>query len=258
MCELLGMCFGRPVSPSISFTGFRHRGEHHPDGWGIAFYPDESAQVFKEPVKAGESALSNFLKDYKGAHSKIIIGHVRKASVGSNFHKNTHPFQREVDGKDYVMAHNGTLKDFREGLSLTYFHPVGETDSEHAFCHILDRILKNRIREWKKSDFKWLLGAIAKINQYGTFNTLFSNGEYLFAYRDKDGKRDLHFLKKNAPSWNLRLLDRDFSINLAEKDKQKSGYIIATCPLTREKWESFGKGELIVFKDGKIVFRGSS
>ncbi|HSB47042.1 MAG TPA: class II glutamine amidotransferase [Candidatus Bilamarchaeum sp.] len=255
MCELLGMSFSGPVAPSISFTGFRQRGEHHPDGWGIAFYPDSSAQVFKEPIKAGASALSGFLRNYSGAQSKIIIGHVRKASVGSNFHKNTHPFQREVDGKDYVLAHNGTLKGYKEALSLTYFHPVGDTDSEHAFCHLMDRILKNRIKDWKKKDFEWLVSALQKINAFGTLNTLFSDGEYLFAYRDKDGKRDLHFTRKSAPSWNVRLLDRDFSINL-DKNKAKSGYVIATCPLTDEKWESFGQGELIVFRDGEIVFRG--
>jgi glutamine amidotransferase len=259
MCELLGMCFSKPVTPSISFTGFRQRGEQHPDGWGLAFYPDESVQVIKEPVKAGSSALSAFLKDYAGVSSKIIIAHVRKASVGSNFHKNTHPFQREVDGKDYVMAHNGTLKDFKDGLALTYFHPVGETDSEQAFCYLMDRILKNRIREWKKADFEWLLGAIGKVNKYGTFNCLFSNGQCLFAYRDKDGKRDLNFVKRTPPYGKIKLLDKDFEIDLGkDKDQQKQGYIIATCPLTNEKWESFGTGELIVFRDGEIVFRGKS
>ena len=43
MCELLGLCFNLPVRPDISFRGFRHRGENNPDGWGIAFFPDESA-----------------------------------------------------------------------------------------------------------------------------------------------------------------------------------------------------------------------
>jgi len=44
MCELLGMSFNLPVRPSISFRGFRHRGEENPDGWGIAFYPDEAGR----------------------------------------------------------------------------------------------------------------------------------------------------------------------------------------------------------------------
>jgi len=62
MCELLGMSFNLPVRPSISFRGFRHRGEENPDGWGIAFYPDEAAQIIKEPIKAAKSHLSRFLQ----------------------------------------------------------------------------------------------------------------------------------------------------------------------------------------------------
>jgi len=50
MCELLAMSFNLPVRPNISFRGFRHRGESNPHGWGIAFYPDESAQIIKEPI----------------------------------------------------------------------------------------------------------------------------------------------------------------------------------------------------------------
>jgi len=38
MCELLGLNFKLPVSPSFSFRGFRHRSEGNPHGWGIARY----------------------------------------------------------------------------------------------------------------------------------------------------------------------------------------------------------------------------
>ena len=51
MCELLAMSFNLPVTPNISFKAFRSRSERNPDGWGIAFYPDESVQIIKEPTK---------------------------------------------------------------------------------------------------------------------------------------------------------------------------------------------------------------
>jgi glutamine amidotransferase len=65
------MSFNLPVNPRISFRGFRRRGEYNRDGWGLTFYPDESAQIFKEPLKAGESALSEFLKNYTEIKSKM-------------------------------------------------------------------------------------------------------------------------------------------------------------------------------------------
>jgi predicted glutamine amidotransferase len=187
MCELLGMCFNKPLTPSISFIGFRKRGEINRHGWGVAFYPDSSAQVIKEPINAGASRLSNFLKDYNRMRSKMILAHVRHATVGDHTRQNTHPFSRELEGKEYVFAHNGTLrKGYRDGLPLGDFKPIGDTDSEHAFCHLLGEIRARKVGGWGKDDFRWLLSRLVEINRYGIFNCLFSDGEHLFAYRGYD------------------------------------------------------------------------
>jgi len=63
VCELLALNFNVPIKANLSFRGFKKRGKYNPEGWGIAYYPDESAQIFKEPLSAEKSELSNFLKD---------------------------------------------------------------------------------------------------------------------------------------------------------------------------------------------------
>lgn len=254
MCELLGMSFNLPVRPSISFRGFRNRGQSNPHGWGIAFYPDESAQVVKEPVKAGKSPLSKFLQDYQEVKSKIFIAHVRYTSVGSKSHKNTHPFYRELNGKEYVFAHNGTLRSYKN-LELGRFKPIGETDSEHAFCHLLSCIEKRNIINWEEEDFDWVVEKLKEINEYGNFNCIFSDGELLFCYYDKNGYNGLCFVQRKPPYGEIQLLDEDWRINLAEeKQPEQTGYIIATKRLTDEPWKNIKFGELIVFKDGKIIY----
>jgi len=65
MCELLAMSFNLAVRPNISFREFRHRGEKNRDGWGIAFYPDESAQIIKEPIRAKKVLFRNSCKTIK-------------------------------------------------------------------------------------------------------------------------------------------------------------------------------------------------
>jgi predicted glutamine amidotransferase len=256
MCELLGLCFNKPIAPSISFIGFRQRGEVNRHGWGVAFYPDRSAQVTKEPINAGASELSNFLKDYRHMGSKILLAHVRHATVGSHTRMNTHPFQRELGGRDYVFAHNGDLKgDFRKGLSLGLYHPVGETDSEHAFCYLLERLRKRNIRAWGLADFRFLESELRKINRFGIFNCLLSDGDHLFAYRGFDEKRTLYFLNRVPPYGRVRLLDQDFSIDLGKgRHAGTFGFIVATRPLTDEAWIPFPSGRLLVFRDGKTVY----
>lgn len=257
MCELLGMSFNQPVRPSLSFRGFRQRGESNPHGWGIAYYPDESAQVIKEPIKASKSLLSEFIKKYPEIKSKIFIAHVRYRSGTPVTHKNTHPFQRELNGRESVFAHNGTLHGHRE-LKTGRFKPVGETDSEYAFCHILNSIENEQISSWTDENFKWLHSELKKINDYGNFNCLLSDGEYLFCYYDKNGYNGLCFVQRKAPFSIVHLKDEDFEINLSEeKDPSQKGFIIATRRLTNERWENFHPTELIVFKNGKIIFSSS-
>jgi len=256
MCELLGLCFSRPIRPSISFVGFRRRGEVNRHGWGVAFYPDNSAQVIKEPINAGASELSNFLKDYKHMSSKILLAHVRHATIGSHTRMNTHPFQRELGGRDWVFAHNGDLRgDLGRALPLGVYRPVGETDSEHAFCHLMELIRKRGIRKWGQDDYAWILAQLRRINRLGVFNCLLSDGERLFAYRGSDEKRTLFFLNRVPPYGRVRLLDGDFSIDLDDsKGPAGFGFIVATRPLTDEAWMPVPPGQLLVFMDGKAVF----
>ncbi|HEX3013668.1 MAG TPA: class II glutamine amidotransferase, partial [Methanobacterium sp.] len=157
MCELLGLSFNTPVRPNLSFKGFRIRGETNPDGWGIAFYPDKSAQVIKEPLEAEKSLLSEFIELYPKIKSKTFIAHVRLNSTAPPAHMNTHPFGRELNGTNFIFAHNGTLTDYEADFDKSTFKPIGKTDSEAAFCHLLNRIKDEKIKFFDKSDYEWLL-----------------------------------------------------------------------------------------------------
>lgn len=255
MCELLALSFNQQVSPKFSFKGFRNRGDYNPDGWGLAFYPDESVQVIKEPIKAGISHLSEFLMSYPEIKSKIIIAHVRYMSSGDVKYKNTHPFQRELNGKEFVFAHNGTLNSNFKTFDTGRFKPVGDTDSEYAFCLILNGIDENEIGSCMSENFEWLQDKLKEINIYGDFNCVFSDSEYLYCYFDKDSYNGLHFVQRKAPYGYVRLSDEDYEIDLSEeKNKEQTGFIVATRPLTKEKWEMFNPGELIVFSRGRKVF----
>jgi glutamine amidotransferase len=252
MCELLGICFNKKVNVNLSLNSFKHKSEEHPNGWGIAFYPDEFVRLIKEPIKMNDALLAECVRWTK-IKSKIFIAHIRKASAGSESYVNTHPFVRRLDDKEIAFAHNGTLLGY-EDLELDGYYPIGETDSEYVFCYLLSQIERREI-EWNKEGFDELLDILLDINYYGAFNCLFSDGEYLFAYKDYRGRRELHFLKRMPPYGRIRLEDKDYVINLGDvKSANEEGFIIATNPLTNENWMSFENEELIVFKNGEMIY----
>ena len=261
MCELLGMSFNQPVRPNISFKGFRSGGSRNPHGWGLAFYPDESAQVFKEPLRADVSILSEYIGSYPYIESKIILSHVRLSSSGLPAYKNTHPFHRELLGREYVFAHNGTLNDYTNHINSVRFRPIGDTDSELAFCWLLSQIENRNIvdHRWSQDDFAWLQEQLTWLNNFGKLNLIFSDGIYLFCYHNLNGPNRLVYTERLAPFASIILIDDDTEVNLAEeKDPEQKGFIVATRRLTNENWIEFCPGELKVFKDGIIEFSSAN
>lgn len=251
MCELLGINFNQPVRASLSFRGFQHRGKINPHGWGIARFDGRACQVFKEPIKSSSSKLATFLRDYELFESKIFIGHVRYASIGSHTLQNTHPFVRVFRSREVALAHNGTLNIERDNVSLK-FHPVGETDSEHLLCALLTILSDKKIRF---TDFDAIEAVFREFNRLGTMNLLFSEGEHLYCYRDKDGYNGLCMTERTAPFDKVSLRDEDWEVDLAEEKRQdQRGFVIATHPLTDEKWNNLTQGSLIVLKDGQRVY----
>jgi predicted glutamine amidotransferase len=219
MCDLLGMCFNLPVQPNFAFKNFRYKDKgilnDNTGGWGIAFYPDQSAQIIKEEGNASSSSMAEKLVDYEYVTSKIIIAHVRAPSRGEVSHRNTHPFNRELNGKEWTFAHNGTLDTdlLKPLIADSPFQPIGTTDSEHAFCLLLKYIKDKKITAWNKENFQWLEEKLRSIstlkhNVPGTFNCIFSDGEYLFCYAAYPGNR-LAYVRREAPFADMVLLDEN-------------------------------------------------
>lgn len=263
MCELLALNFKLPTRATFSFRGFRHRGKNNPDGWGLGYYDTRSElRLVKEHrPEADESELAGCIEDCmrKGT---IFVSHVRRISKGSVAYCDTHPFYRittkpaRTRYREWVMAHNGTLgESYRKDLKIGKYRPIGKTDSEFAFCHILNEMSLNAFAA-KEEFYSWLHNILQEINAYGHFNCIMSNGNELFCYFDRDGYNGLSYVRRKAPFPQIQLRDEDLHVNLAdEKDTAQRGYAVATRPLTKgEKWKSFNPGELKVFKNGDIIW----
>lgn len=257
MCELLGMSFNIPVGFQFSFRGFSHRGDKNRDGWGIAQYPDggKAVQILKAPKMASSSELAKYVQQSSLVRSKTIISHVRYAT-SNVLYANTHPFTRELYGYDYSFAHNGSLSMYKT-LDLVKYNPVGSTDSEWAFCYVLQRMLDADLgRMWDKDSFSELERIFQDINGLGKFNCIMATDEYLFCYRDRQGYKGLTMTRRTPPyNQDVKLLDEDWEINLIdEKRDAEKGVIVATSPITDEYWKPMKSNALTVYHLGKQVY----
>ncbi|HJV62693.1 MAG TPA: class II glutamine amidotransferase [Albitalea sp.] len=250
MCQLLGMNGNTPTDIMFSFTGFCSRAEEHKDGFGIAFFEGAGLRLFVDAQSARTSPVAQMVRHYP-IRSCNIIAHIRKATQGRIALENTHPFQRELWGRYWAFAHNGDLKQFRPRLHAS-FRPVGSTDSELAFCWLMQELAKAHaglppIAELTAT-LRELVPAIAA---HGTFNFMLSNGEALWAHCSTR----LCYLVRQHPFRQARLQDEDISVNFAELTTPSDRVaVVVTEPLTRdEEWAAFAPGELKVFAAGAPV-----
>ena len=250
MCQLLGMNCNTPTDVTFSFAGFAQRGgrtDHHADGWGIAFFEGRGARLFVDPGAAAESPGAELSRRYP-IKTRNVISPSRQATVGAVTLENCHPFVRELWGRYWVFAHNGDLKDYAPRLH-GQFRPVGSTDSEQAFCWLMQELAKAHASVPPVQELTATLRELVpQVARHGTFNMLLSNGEALWAH----GSTKLCYIVRQHPFASARLADEDLAVNFAEHTTpQDRVAVVATTPLTRdEQWTPFATGELKVFVDG--------
>jgi len=211
MCELLAMSSSRPAEVGEYLAQLMPRGGKtgpHADGWGVAYYEGRAARVFKDPTPAAESRA------------------------------NTHPFEREWNGRSWVFAHNGKLPRLLEKGAApdSRFQPLGETDSELAFCCILDAIAGGIGRDKYYSPttlVDTIKAVVDELKAYGEFNFILSDGECLYVH----AHTNLHWLRRTVVTGNgvSRMI------------------LLATAPLTAEPWRPLAPGSIHVYRQGEEI-----
>jgi len=211
MCMLFGFNFNEEVKFAKLWQTFSKYSFQNPDGWGMAIITDDVPFVIKRGSAAHRSRLAKELHTTKMV-GKNGIFHLRYATKGEICNKNAHPFSKG----EWTFAHNGHVAK----KLVTKTQPVGETDSEKAFCYLYDELRKN------KDEWETISQVILDI---GTgFNFLLAKEDILYAYWS--GYSSLY----HASIKNL-------------------GFIICTYPIFQTTWIPFEKGELVKFQDGQII-----
>jgi predicted glutamine amidotransferase len=264
MCELLALSSRWPARLTFSLETLAAHGAatgRNRDGWGAAFYQENDAAIFREPAAAGDSDLIRFIEK-QGPSTTLAISHIRRATRGAVALSNTQPFARELAGRMHVFAHNGNLPGIEQSGNLAFdrYRPVGTTDSEHAFCALLERIS----RLWHSTSVPAMEKRLAVVTQFaaalreiGPANFLYADGDTLFAH----GHRRIQASTGKIAPPGLWLLPCRCGVTgepfqaagLTLGPGFQDGVLIASVPLTDGNWRPFAEGEVVAVSAGQIV-----
>ena len=250
MCQLLGMNSSKPAGVGFSFAGFAERGgrtAEHSDGWGIAFHGADSCHLIVDHRASIHSPLAMAFKESR-LKARNVIAHIRKATQGDTSVANSHPFTRELWGRTWSFAHNGNLADFTPPSTGRYI-PVGQTDSERAFCYLMEQLAARFAAQPARGALYAAVATIAtNIAAHGVFNFILSNGDVMLAHCSTR----LHYVIRQYPFAQARLIDTDLHIDFNRHNHLDDRMVvIATEPLTSgEQWVALTPGQLTMFADG--------
>jgi len=126
---------------------------------------------------------------------------------------------------------------------------VGSTDSELAFCWLMQELAKAHASVPTVDELTHTLRELLpQPAAHGSFNVLLSNGQALWAH----GSTKLYSVERRHPFTAATLADEDLSVDFAAHTTPTDRVaVVATEPLTaNETWRAFAPGELRVFVGG--------
>jgi glutamine amidotransferase len=265
MCELFAMSARFPTTIHLSLDELaRHGGDTgpHKDGWGVAFLQDGDALVVREPEAASQSRWVGFLQQHD-LRSATVLAHIRRATQGARLLRNTQPFTRELGGRAHLFAHNGMLPGIEDDRRFPSrrFQRIGDTDSEHAFCALMDRMAPL----WELGvptldDRLAILAPFAReLASAGPANFLYSDGDAIFAHghrrRHDDGEiraPGLHVLCRRCTAGDDHV---DLAGVAIDPSAEQEVALLASVPLSKEHWEPLAEGEIVVLREGRVARR---
>jgi predicted glutamine amidotransferase len=263
MCELFGMSSNMSATVRLSLRALSAHGAasgRERDGWGVGYYEGRDVRLIKDAEPAADSEWIRFLNAHD-IRSPLVIAHIRRATTGETAYRNTQPFVRELAGRMHLFAHNGWLPGIFASPELRpdRFKPIGETDSEAAFCALLDRMAE----VWSQSDpvppLNARLDAVSQfagaLRPLGPANFLYSDGDALFAHGDRrlqsaEGRVDppgLVYLEKSCGPQEAAVAAAGVSI----RTDHQHVTLVASVSLTDEAWQPLDEGEVIAVRCGE-------
>ncbi|WP_417622492.1 class II glutamine amidotransferase [Parasphingorhabdus sp.] len=269
MCRLYGFFGTEPTKVECTLVHAQNAlisqsrsdlaGYSHSHGWGVATFDHAGPDIERQAWAAYHG--EHFARAAAQIYSRLVIAHVRRATVGGAAIENTHPFS---DGR-WVFAHNGTVPNFadirpvlRERMTPGHRQAIqGETDSEHVFRYFLTLVETGAVDP--EADLagaiRRLVGEMYELTEKHApgkklgFNIILSDGQRMAGSRLN---RTLHYVDRQG------VYDCEICGFPHIHHDPKANYraiVVASEPLTHEEWIEIPNGSIwqMSATDGIIV-----
>jgi len=259
--HLIALNFDNLCTPVIKLKELAADQPAPSHGCGFAWYPndDYAAVVIKDHAGGGAQTLTQAMTDWSHFRSTMFLCKVKGAAQRHTQH-DAQPFRRSFAGRDWLLLHNGSLD--KEGLSRLYdkdshfLEPLGNTDSELAFCYLLDRFQSNRWKQINEVDGPTLLKWMEQLDTVGSADILLSDGRSLVVYRSKNPTNmNLAYARFSPANRPAHLESDSVQLDFSDsRDQYRTALMVTSAAFNQGNWQPLMPGQLIVARRGAILW----
>jgi len=177
MCRLFAASASAAVDVSFellrSDNSILRQSEEHDSGWGSAYYSEDGVPDIRRFADAAHADES--FDEVTSGRARLIMVHVRRATIGGLKLENTHPFSRGP----YTYCHNGTIIKAALLEPLADTPPRGDTDSERFFNMLMTGFDHDDVI----GSLRRAVETVCDTCRFSALNFLFCDGRRIYAYR---------------------------------------------------------------------------
>jgi transglutaminase-like putative cysteine protease/predicted glutamine amidotransferase len=236
-----------------------HQGRYV-SGSGIAWYPsdDNAATIIKDPKSFADLGRPKMIDDSASFRSTIFMMHLNGASWNP-IPQDTEPYCKTVGKRDWLWMHQGSLDiqklRKKNNQSKNFYEPVGNTDSELAFCIILNRIMRLKLKKLSEIGWDRIHDWFKELNELGSANFFLTDGKTLIVYRGLSGDDNIYKQRIKPPYEyiNLSAPEAGFELDFRnEDDNLRTIYAFSTQAVSKSGFVEMKKGQMVIVKNGAI------
>lgn len=249
-----------PCSTTIHVRGYSSAVK--PGGCGLSWYIDNGvvSSSIKDLGEHSSTTFSKVLADWHEYRSTIFLCKILEPSESSN-EVNMQPIIKSYCARDWGLIHNGSVaRDEIAGVfnsALSDFEPIGSSDSELIFCHILSYMKSKNYRKLSACKFSELHKLFISLNKFGSLNLVITDGLSIVCYHDKSVNNPLYVSRIRPPSFTNVISSESVTFEMQDHNSEyRTGFLIGTKPFTDNVNEvEMAPMEMIVVRRAKYIWR---
>jgi transglutaminase-like putative cysteine protease/predicted glutamine amidotransferase len=259
--DILAISLDGKGSPSINLNLPPDASGSHSHGWGFGWYPDDhlSAMLTKDPGARGEQVIVDAITDWSSFRSTTFFFKVHGASEGYN-HTQTQPFSRSFAGRDWLFLHNGDLNKAElenlHGRQTRLLEPLGNTDSELAFCNLLAQLQLGDARRIADVIAENLHDWFKRFDNLGSSDMFLSDGESIVCFHGTHSPKQMYYKRVQPPENQNLFVSEAAEISLNDpRDTYRTALIISSSPFSQGEWSQMQPGQMLIIRRGAIIWQ---